>query len=68
MATTTGTDSAATKQMKKTIDQQSSEISKLRNRVSKLVDDIHIMKNDISTFKALVSKDMKGIVETIENK
>jgi predicted RNase H-like nuclease (RuvC/YqgF family) len=67
MATTT-TDNRTTKQLKKTITQQSTEIQKLRTRVSELVDDMHALKGDISMFKTAVSNDMKGIVEAIKNK
>jgi archaellum component FlaC len=67
MATNT-TDNRTTKQLKKTISEQSSEISRLRTRVSELVDDIHLLKTDITTFKTAVSNDMKGLVEAIKNK
>ena len=63
--TITPTDNKSTRQLKQTINKQSTEISKLRVRLSELVDDIHIIKSDISTFKAAVSKDMKGIVATV---
>ena len=66
--TTNTTDSKTTKQLKKTITEQSSEISRLRTRVSELVDDIHVIKTDITTFKKAVSNDMKGLVEAIKNK
>ena len=66
--TTNTTDNRNTKQLKKTITEQSKEISKLRTRVSELVDDIHILKTDITSFKTAVSNDMKGIVEAIKNK
>ena len=66
--TTNTTDNRTTKQLKKTISEQSDEISRLRTRVSELVDDIHIIKTDISTFKSAVSNDMKDIVEAIKNK
>lgn len=68
MAITTTTDTRTTKQLKKTITQQSTEIQKLRARVSELVDDMHALKGDISMFKTAVSNDMKGIVEAIKNK
>ena len=66
--TTNTTDNRTTKQLKKTITAQSNEISRLRTRVSELVDDIHVIKTDITTFKTAVSNDMKGIVEAIKNK
>ena len=66
--TTNTTNNKATKQLKKTITEQSNEISRLRTRVSELVDDIHSIKTDISSFKTAVSKDMKGLVEAIKNK
>ena len=66
--TTNTTDNRTTKQLKKTITEQSNEISRLRTRVSELVDDIHVIKTDITTFKTAVSNDMKGIVEAIKNK
>ncbi len=66
--TTNTTDNRTTKQLKKTITEQSNEISRLRSRVSELVDDIHVIKTDITTFKKAVSNDMKGLVEAIKNK
>jgi|TARA_A100001391_G_scaffold110571_1_gene74168 molecular chaperone GrpE (heat shock protein) len=66
--TTNTTDNRTTKQLKKTISEQSNEISRLRTRVSELVDDIHTIKADISNFKTSVSNDMKGLVEVIKNK
>ena len=66
--TTNTTDNRTTKQLKKPISEQSNEISRLRTRVSELVDDIHTIKADISNFKTSVSNDMKGLVEVIKNK
>ena len=66
--TTNTTDNRTTRQLKKTITEQSNEISRLRTRVSELVDDIHVLKTDITSFKTAVSNDMKGIVEAIKNK
>ena len=66
--TTNTTDNRTTRQLKKTIAEQSNEISKLRTRVSELVDDIHGLKTDITTFKTAVSSDMKGLIEAIKNK
>ena len=68
MTTTATTDNRTTRQLKQTINRQSTEISKLRTRVSELVDDLHGLRSEISTFKTAVSNDMKGIVEAIKKK
>jgi predicted RNase H-like nuclease (RuvC/YqgF family) len=69
MATiTTTADNRSTRQLKQTISGQSTEISKLRSRISELVDDMHSLKNEISAFKTAVSNDMKGLIEAIKIK
>jgi len=61
------TDTKTNRELKKTINIQSTEISKLRTRVSELVDDLHSVRSDLSTFKTAVSNDMKGLVEAVKN-
>tara|TARA_A100001391_G_scaffold109577_2_gene73618 strand:- start:701 stop:973 length:273 start_codon:yes stop_codon:yes gene_type:complete len=66
MAETKTTDSRATKQLKKTITEQSGEISRLNFRVSELVDELFMIKNDVSAFKNAVSRDMQGLASEIQ--
>ncbi len=66
MAETTTTDSRTTKQLKKTITKQSSEISRLNMRVSELVDELFTVKSDVSAFKNAVSRDMQGLATEIQ--
>ena len=65
MAETT-TDNRTTKQLKKTVTQQSAEISRLNMRISGLVDDLFLIKSDVSAFKNAVSKDMQGLASEIQ--
>ena len=60
------TESTSTRKLREQVKKQSNEISTLRDRFSDLVDDIHILKNNISRFKSDVAEDMKMIVEKIE--
>ena len=71
--TTSTSESAANKRLKKTIKEQSEEITRLQKRLNQVVDDVYCIKQDISNFKSAVSKDMitvnnnmKGIVESIQ--
>ena len=66
MAETTTTDSRTTKQLKKTITEQSSQISRLNMRVSELVDELFTVKSDVSAFKNAVSRDMQGLATEIQ--
>ena len=64
----TPTEPRTIKKLNEKISNQSTEINKLRRRISSLVDDITIIKNDIKLFKTNVSGDLKNIVENIDNK
>ena len=61
--TTTGTRS--TKKLREQLESQSQQISLLRTRLSQVVDDMHIIKNELNRFKTAVSDDLKQIVEKI---
>ena len=61
--TTTGT--RATKKLREQLENQSQQISALRTRLSQVVDDMHIIKNELNRFKTAVSDDLKQIVEKI---
>ena len=67
--TTNTTDNRTTKQLKKTILEQSNEISRLRTRVSELVDDIHTIKADISNFKTKTFSNYakKDVIKALNN-
>ena len=55
-----------TKQLKKTITEQSNEIRRLNLRVSELVDELFTVKSDVSAFKNAVSRDMQGLATEIQ--
>jgi uncharacterized protein YlxW (UPF0749 family) len=65
--TTSTNESASNKRLKKTISEQSEEITRMQKRLNQLVDDVYCMKEDISKFKIAVSNDMQGIVKTFQN-
>ena len=65
MAETT-TDNRTTKQLKKTVTEQTAEISRLNMRISGLVDDLFLIKSDVSAFKNAVSRDMQGLATEIQ--
>ena len=43
------------------------EVAKLRNRISQLVDELAVFKNDVDKFKQHVADDVKLLVERINN-
>ena len=62
---TTGTDNKTTKQLKKQITDQATEIGKLRGRISNLQDELAIVTSEMNTFKTRVASDMKRIVTSL---
>ena len=64
----TATENKKIGQLKEKVDQQAQQISKLRSRVSNLVDDMHLLNNEMNNFKASVSDDLKNIIESFSNK
>jgi archaellum component FlaC len=59
------TESTTTRKLKEQVKSQASEISSLRTRISNLIDEIHLIRNDIGIFKKDVTEDMRMIVERI---
>jgi len=59
----TTTESAATRKLKAQVKSQGSDISALRSRISELVDDLHLLKDDVTRFKSNVAEDIKRIIE-----
>lgn len=47
------------------IEQQQQEISRLQNRVSKMVDDLHAQKNELDSFKTKVATDMQTVSKNV---
>ena len=62
---TTGTDNKTTKQLKKQITDQATEIGKLRGRISNLQDELAIVTSEMNTFKTRVASDMKRSVTSL---
>ncbi len=44
------------------------ELSSLRLRISALVDDVHLLKNEVKRFKENVASDVKYLTERVENR
>jgi len=61
----TTTESTSTRKLKEQVKSQASDISTLRSRISELVDEIHLLKNNITRFKSDVANDIKMIVENM---
>ena len=59
------TDSRTTKQLKKEVSDQATEIGKLRGRISNLQDELAIVTSEVNTFKTRVAADMKRIVTSL---
>lgn len=47
------------------IERQQQEISRLQNRVSKMVDDLHAQKNELDSFKTKVATDMQTVSKNV---
>jgi len=61
----TTTESTSTRKLKEQVKSQASDISILRSKISELVDEIHLLKNNITRFKSEVADDIKMIVENM---
>ncbi len=48
--------------------EQANQLSRMRIRISELVDDLTIVKDDISRFKEGLNKDLSKIVESINRR
>ena len=62
----TSTETKTTKQLKEKVNPQSQDISKLRSRVSELVDEINSLKYEIGTFRDRITSDMKVVFESLQ--
>jgi len=51
-----------------TLKEHTKQIARISSRISQISDDISLLKNDIAGFKRGVARDMKNIVETIQEK
>ena len=63
MAAETTTSTKTTKKLKEQLENQSEQISLLRTRLTKVVDDIHVMKHDLDRFKSAISADLRKVIE-----
>ncbi len=64
MATTTTKDKAID-DLKGTINKQDTQISDLLMRMSRMSDELHMLKNELSRFKSDVANDVKYLTERI---
>ena len=65
MATTT-TNNKTIDNLKGTINKQSSQIADLLSRMSRMSDELHMLKNELSRFKSDVANDVKYLTERID--
>ena len=64
MATTTNNNKVIN-DLKGTINNQATQISELLMRQSRMSDDLHVLKNELSRFKTDVASDVKYLTERI---
>mgnify|MGYP001384422784 CR=1 FL=1 len=50
------------------VNNNSEQVQQLQGRVSSLVDEIHVLKNEVQSFKKAVAADMKRLVEHVNAK
>jgi len=55
-------------ELEKTIKNHSEKISRLNQRISDISDQIALLKSDLNGFKKGVARDMRSIIDTINNK
>ena len=65
MATTTETRTVKT--LKSQINNQKEQITKLLNRMNRMSDEIHTLKNDLGRFKKNVADDVKYLTERVDD-
>jgi len=66
MATTT-TNNKVIDNLKGTINKQSSQISELVTRMSRMSDELHVLKNELNRFKTDVARDVKYLTERVDS-
>ena len=66
MATTT-TNNKVIDNLKGTINKQSSQISELITRMSRMSDELHMLKNELNSFKTDVASDVKYLTERVDS-
>jgi len=66
MATTT-TNNKVIDNLKGTINKQSSQISELVTRMSRMSDELHVLKNELNRFKTDVASDVKYLTERVDS-
>jgi len=64
MATTTTNDKAID-DLKGTINKQDTQISDLLMRMSRMSDELHMLKNELNRFKSDVANDIKYLTERV---
>jgi len=64
MATTTTNDKAID-DLKGTINKQDTQISDLLMRMSRMSDELHMLKNELNRFKSDVANDVKYLTERV---
>ena len=48
-----------------TVKDNFNKIEKLQSKFSQLVDELHLLRNDIANFKSAVSEDMKRVITEV---
>ena len=50
------------------VNENKENLLKLQNRVSKIVDEMAVMRNNLDTFRTAVTQDVQNIVRTIQDR
>ena len=56
---------ATLKEVTTLVERQQQEITRLQNRVSSLVDDLHTTRRELESFKTKVASDMKHVSKNV---
>lgn len=61
------TDTRAVKILKATVKEQEGRISSIRGRLADLVDEVHMLKSDLSSFKQNVANDVEYLTNRVDD-
>jgi predicted RNase H-like nuclease (RuvC/YqgF family) len=60
------TDTRTVKALKATVKEQEQKISSLRGRLADLVDEVHMLKNELQNFKQNVASDVEYLTNRVD--
>jgi len=60
------TETRTVKNLKATVKEQDAKISSLRGRLADLVDEVHVLKNELQNFKQNVASDVEYLTNRVD--